>query len=124
MGNPSTKRASRRCPSCGSRVPELASVCEVCGHEFGTTQAIPPVQPKTERMAKPATQATPAPKQSLASRLPWGVIGVVAVIIGLLAGAMLLLRNGGLPTGASPTVQVIVNTAEAGAATEAETPTD
>src|SRR5512147_2062207 len=117
MTNPaSNKRATRRCPSCGSRVPELASVCEVCGHEFGTTQAIPPVQPKTERMAKPATQAMPAQKRTLASRLPWGVIGVFAVILGLLIGAMLLLRNGGLASSVSPTIQVIVNTPEGGQA--------
>jgi LysM repeat protein len=105
-------------------VPELASVCEVCGHEFGTTQAIPPVQPKTERMAKPATQATPVRQPSLASRLPWGVIGVVAVIAGVMLGAMLLLQNGGLTTTLSPTVQVFINTPEAGqAGINAETPT-
>jgi LysM repeat protein len=124
MGNPSTKRAARRCPSCGSRVPELASVCEVCGHEFGTTQAIPPVQPKTERTAKPATQSTPVKQPSLASRLPWGVIGVVAMIAGLLLGAMLLLQNGGLPAAVSPTVQVLMDTPAAGqAGATAEAPT-
>lgn len=92
---------------------EFASVCEVCGHEFGTTQAIPPVQPKTERVAKPAMQTTqtePVKQPTLLARLPWGVIGVIAVIAGLLVGAMLLLRNGGLASTISPTIQVIVNT--------------
>ncbi len=98
-------------------------MCEVCGHEFGTTQAIPPVQPKTERMEKPATQATPAKQPSLASRLPWGVIGVVAVIAGLLIGAMLLLQNGALPTTISPTVQMIASTPDAGQAAGEVTPT-
>lgn len=56
--------------------------------------------------------------------MPWGVIGVVAVITGLLAGAMLLLRSGGLPTAISPTIQVIVNTPDAAqAGTIAEAPT-
>jgi LysM repeat protein len=112
-------------------VAEFASVCEVCGHEFGTTQAIPPVQPKTERMP-PATQAAPAEpvrQPSLLSRLPWGVFGVIAVIAGLLIGAMLLLRNGGLGATLQPTIQVIVNTPEgvqAGVPAEAPTalPTD
>jgi LysM repeat protein len=121
MTNSSTKRASRRCPSCGSRVPELASVCEVCGHEFGTTQAIPPVQPKTERKGQPATQAGPVKQPSLLSRLPWGVIGVMAVIVGLLAGALFLLRDGRLPAGISPTVEMIVNTPEGGAPAAAVT---
>lgn len=98
-------------------------MCEVCGHEFGTTQAIPPVQPKTERIGKPATQATPAKQPSLASRLPWGVIGVIAVIAGLLIGAMLLLQNGALPTTISPTVQMIANTPDAGQAAGEVTPT-
>lgn len=132
MGNPSNKRAVRRCPSCGSRVAEFASVCEVCGHEFGTTQAIPPVQPKTERMAKPATQtaqAEPVRQPSLLARLPWGVIGVIVVIAGLLIGAMLLLRGGGLTQTASPTIEVLLTTpdaAQAGITAEAPTtlPTD
>ncbi len=111
MTNPaSNKRATRRCPSCGSRVAELASVCEVCGHEFGTTQAIPPVQPKTDQAVN---SAAPVKQSSLASRLPWGVIGVVAVIAGLMLGAMFLLRDGGLATTASPTIQVLIDTPEA-----------
>lgn len=132
MTNSPTKRAVRRCPSCGSRVAEFASVCEVCGHEFGTTQAIPPVQPKTERMAAPANQTAsmkPVGRPSLLARLPWGVIGVIAVIVGLLGGTLFLLRGGGLAATASPTIQVIVNTpdgAQAGITAEAAValPTD
>lgn len=52
------------------------------------------------------------------------MIGVIAVIAGLLVGALLLLRDGGLGATASPTIQVIVNTPIGGqAGITAEAPT-
>jgi LysM repeat protein len=71
----------RRCPTCGSRVASNAASCPICGHEFPPAPAAPP---------SPITP--PKPKFTLA-QLPWGVIGVAAVIIALGVGGVLLLRD-------------------------------
>lgn len=87
----------RRCPTCGSRVAANAATCPICGHEF------PP-----EPAAQPAPIAPPKPKFSLA-QLPWGVFGVAAVIIALVVGGVLLLRNTSGTTPGAPTSVVAVN---------------
>lgn len=161
---PSTERMeSKRCPSCGSKVPAAAPVCEMCGHEFGTTQAMPPVKlpeqppkgsaPKTPRGARdpreqaqdkppttarpktqfrPSTQSAPKPVADGAtgggvlSRLPWGVIGVAAVILVVVIGAMALLNrgNGASPTSNTPpTIEVQFNDPNAQPAAAVLTPT-
>ncbi len=62
-----------------------ATVCEICGHEFGTTQAIPRVRP-----SETSQQALRSRRATLAA-LPWGVIGVAAVMLALAVGALVLL---------------------------------
>jgi LysM repeat protein len=74
-----------------------AATCPICGHEF------PP-----EPAAQPAPIAPPKPKFSLA-QLPWGVFGVAAVIIALVVGGVLLLRNTSGTTPGAPTSVVAVN---------------
>jgi LysM repeat protein len=74
-----------------------AATCPICGHEF------PP-----EPAAQPAPIAPPKPKFSLA-QLPWGVFGVAAVIIALVVGGVLLLRNTSGTTPGAPTSVAAVN---------------
>lgn len=123
----STPRPYKRCPSCGSRVAETSPVCDICGHEFGTTQAIPRSALESaraqatggERPIKPPPRplrTTPAGSRprnaSWLARLPWGVIGVVAVIvlIAIIAWAM-LQRDGITEAAVEPTIEVILNEA-------------
>lgn len=79
---------NQRCPSCGSRVAIDAATCPICGHEFPPTQLI------TAHDETDITHAASAQRAGfILAQLPWGVIGVVAVILGLAIGAMLLLRK-------------------------------
>lgn len=113
----------KRCPSCGSRVDETEAVCDVCGHEFGTTQAIPPVKPPSPVASSPTPaiahdqvegddpveeQPRPARMRNV-SRLPWGVIGVAGVILALIAAALVLTPGGLNQSADQPTIQVIIN---------------
>ncbi len=92
-------------------------MCEICGHEFGTTQAIPRARlEETEAAARPRPRRPnpgvthqPAPRrQSVMARVPWGVIGVLAVIAFVVVGAMLLAEHSGLTqTSAEPTVEIL-----------------
>jgi LysM repeat protein len=77
-----------------------AATCPICGHEF-------PPQP----VAPPSAITPPKPKFSLA-QLPWGVIGVAAVIVALVVGGVLLLRNTGSIPRATPTAVAAVNQAQ------------
>lgn len=113
----------KRCPSCGSRVAEDAQVCDICGHEFGTTQAIPRAslketleeaqQPETPPSSPFITERETAPSRrqpSPLAGLPWGVIGVVAVIVFIAGGALLLLQQRGFTrVSVTPTIEVVLN---------------
>ena len=118
-------------------MPAAVAVCDICGHEFGTTQAMPPVvlptvepdapdesaqptPPKTKARrpastARPKNQAarpkaTPLPREP--QRVPWGFIGVAGVILLLVVGAMIFLQRGiigGRNVSASATIQVQFN---------------
>ncbi len=134
----------KRCPACGSRVESAEPTCEICGHVFGETQAIPKaemeaaVRRERERSAEAgadkvagndtsaAAGASPSsggirsgPNSAAARRdagaaasarmreratqrmrpsrqrpeIPWGVLGVVAVIIAVLGGGAYLLSS-------------------------------
>lgn len=127
----------KRCPACGSRVEQSEPICEICGHVFGETQAIPKAEMEAalrrerERAAEAAEEKTgetgasasvnanassgsikAGPNSAAARRdagaaasermraraakrvqpvrqspeIPWGVLGVVAVIIAVLGG--------------------------------------
>ncbi len=94
----SPRQPRRRCPACGSYIPLNAAVCEICGHESGTTQAIP-----RTRMAGRSTG------------FPWGVIGVAAVMLVLVGGGLALWPyvSGRLAESERPlpTAEVILNPA-------------
>ncbi|BCX05757.1 MAG: hypothetical protein KatS3mg053_3695 [Candidatus Roseilinea sp.] len=94
-------------------------MCEVCGHEFGTTQAIPRAQLEARATAeqrppklraRPNSTIRPAqPKRSRLAQIPWGVIGVLAVIAFVIIGAMWLAQSTGLTqTSAEPTIEVVI----------------
>lgn len=130
----------KRCPSCGSRVAEADAVCDVCGHEFGTTQAIPPVRPIAQPprpQPRPPAGTHPSPEDepdaadaepeqvepeapraagrpSALARLPWGVLGVAAVIMGILAAAFVLAPQALNQPSAAPTIEVIIQDPAAG----------
>jgi LysM repeat protein len=116
MSSPPRSRY-KRCPSCGSRVAEDAQVCEICGHEFGTTQAIPRASLEEARAARgrssgalpPRADRLTPPRRPLLARLPWGVFGVLAVIVLIALGAVFLLQRGGLTqASAEPTIEVVI----------------
>lgn len=97
--------AFRRCPTCRSRVAVSAAVCPLCGHEFV-------LEPEAQPTDAAPVAAQPQRARFSLSQLPWGVFGVAAVIIALVAGASLLLRNqdASLPP---PSTSTIMPTAEA-----------
>ena len=103
----------RRCPTCGSRVAINAATCPICGHEFppepAATPELPPAVPQKPRFS--------------VSQLPWGVIGVVLVIVVLAIGALLLLRstNGAAPL--TPTAVAQTQTSNVVATSAVLTPT-
>jgi LysM repeat protein len=121
-----TRGNSKRCPACGSRVAQALGSCEICGHVFGDTKAIPKaeiqaaVERERQRQAAPSA-ARPAgtnrprlvkPAAGAPERraIPWGVIGVVTAIIGVIAGGAYLLSS--LPqvaTEVAPKVTVFVD---------------
>lgn len=66
-------------------MPLAASACEICGHEFGSTQAIP-------KQALRGAQAEHEARESRRSGSALvGVVGVSLALLGLVLGAMLLL---------------------------------
>ncbi|MCS6848477.1 MAG: LysM peptidoglycan-binding domain-containing protein [Anaerolineae bacterium] len=95
-------------------------MCEICGHEFGTTQAIPRAQLEARSVAEqrpPRNRPRPSSTSRLAqqhtrsplAQIPWGVIGVVAVIAFVIVGALLLAQGIGLTQASpEPTVEVVI----------------
>lgn len=118
--SPASGKAQRRCPSCRSRVGLHESACPICGHVFATDPAsLPADTSAAERVeitdtparkvgdgvvaiARPAAGPLSAGRRSFLSQLPWGVMGVVAVITALVIGAALLLRDMDSSGGATP----------------------
>jgi LysM repeat protein len=132
MGRASLRSAFKRCPACNSRCEASAASCEICGHVFGETQAIPraEIERQVEREKLQRDQAEPKaqkeqPRQPTASRysldrkrfdlsrLPWGVIGVVAVIAGIGLGVWSMLRNRIAAPSISPPTIVVAQLKEA-----------
>lgn len=130
--------AFKRCPACGSRAESNADACDICGHVFGETQAIPraemeaavrrqqaAAEPVVEAKnndsaatpvalnARPARRSGPPKRVRAApavrprwpvSGVPWGVLGVIAVALALVGGALLVLpRIPGLNSGTPAT---------------------
>jgi LysM repeat protein len=108
------KRVMQRCPSCGAKVDLDVLACPMCGHEFGTTmpnKAVaydPPGRkprpeqepdPEPEDVAPEPVRALPPPLTPRARivavlrRLPWGVIGMLAVLGSIGGGVALALKN-------------------------------
>ncbi len=94
-------------------------MCEVCGHEFGTTQAIPRAQLEARAAAerrppapRPGLDKTsrPAPhERSPLAQIPWGVIGVLAAIAFVIVGAMWFAQSTGLTqTSVEPAIEVVI----------------
>ncbi|MCS7054887.1 MAG: LysM peptidoglycan-binding domain-containing protein [Thermoflexales bacterium] len=89
----------------------------MCGHEFGTTQAMPRIEPSTKAAEPQRSRATnrvrPLPRgRSSAAQIPWGVIGIVVVIAAIILGAMWLAQSIGLTQPfAEPTIQVVIQDA-------------
>ncbi|GIV84120.1 MAG: hypothetical protein KatS3mg052_1127 [Candidatus Roseilinea sp.] len=120
MSSPPKSRY-KRCPSCGSRAAEDAQVCEVCGHEFGTTQAIPRARPAAQIIAErrpPLPHSSPVKtspsadtrRRSSLAQIPWGVFGVLAVIAAIILSAMWFAQTIGLSLpAAEPTVELIIH---------------
>ncbi len=85
----------KRCPACKSRVDANAVSCDLCGHVFGETRAIPNAEFKRAQ-----SRPSPAPKFRAARpgsaperQIPWGVLGVIGVIVLIGGAGLLLLRN-------------------------------
>ena len=109
------KRVMQRCPACGARVALDVAACDMCGHEFGTTmpnKAVayappgrrarnpePAADPATEsldglaepQLAAPMTASTRI--SMLMRRLPWGVIGTLAVVGSIIGALALAVSN-------------------------------
>jgi len=116
MSSPPRSRY-KRCPSCGSRTAEDAQVCEICGHEFGTTQAIPraafqeagAARGRSSDALPRRTNRSALPRRPLLAKLPWGVIGVLAVIVFIAGGAVFLLQSSDLTQASDqPTIEVTI----------------
>ena len=110
----------KRCPSCASRIEAAVNICPICGHEF------PVPKPKLEEAdeTKRISPAQLSPMRLLLSRLgavlrklPWGVIGVVAVIAALAIGAVMLLRNSNLLAPPVSSIRVTMESTPAAALT-------
>ncbi len=92
----------KRCPACRSQVAEEAAICPVCGHEFGTTEAIPKA-----RLAEAARRPAQSRPLRARRRFPWGVVGVLAAVALVALGAFLLLSDGqSAPAAIQPTVEM------------------
>jgi len=85
----------QRCPSCESRIAADATLCPICGHEFPAPQPKPARADANVDADAGVVRSAKRPRFSPA-QLPWGVIGVVAVIAALAIGTLLLLRNSSL----------------------------
>lgn len=132
--SPASGKAQRRCPSCRSRVGLQESACPICGHVFAPDPAgLPPDEPRPERveitdtplrkvMARSTGSAASPGRRSFLSQLPWGVMGVVAVIAALVIGAALLLRDMDSSGGATPMPTPAGTSLAAGMATEPASP--
>ena len=104
----------RRCPACSARVGMDVLECPICGHEFGTTEPSEPVSPSPatgrrgveqstgdqdatfEAPASPKSRGIAAAAASVLRSLPWGVIGVVAMIAAIVGGSAYMLRDASL----------------------------
>jgi LysM repeat protein len=107
----------KRCPACGSRVDANAASCEMCGHVFGETRSIPKAEIEAG-LKRPQAKTPPIPKfrapkpvAAPARNIPWGVFGVIGVIL-LIGGAGFLLLRNGPSVNAQPTPTAIVDFAE------------
>ncbi len=105
----STRGNAKRCPACGSRVPQSLSSCETCGHVFGETNSIPKAEIQAAVERERQRQRTAPQRPSAAQqrprlvkppagaperrKLPWGVIGVVTAIGAIVAGGAFLLTR-------------------------------
>ena len=124
LPEPSAKRVMRRCPACSARVELSALECPICGHEFGTTEPSSPLAPPPAAGARSEsdellqgmasaqfdfqTESNVAHRFAeratrILQRLPWGVLGVVAMVIVLGLGANTLLQNGSVLGSLRPT---------------------
>jgi len=92
-------------------------VCEICGHEFGTTQAIPraafqeagAARGRSSDALPRRTNRSALPRRPLLAKLPWGVIGVLAVIVFIAGGAVFLLQSSDLTQASDqPTIEVTI----------------
>ncbi|MCS7061529.1 MAG: LysM peptidoglycan-binding domain-containing protein, partial [Anaerolineae bacterium] len=106
-----SRKVYRRCPSCKSRVAQHETACPICGHLFaepaaaqtdaadpsslGRSAGVPVDRDKTESVFAPSRVIPLRRRRSGLSQLPWGVIGVLAVISALVIGAVLLLQGDG-----------------------------
>ena len=112
---PARSKVRRRCPSCNSRVALHETTCPICGHIFAVDPAGPPAdEPAPEPAEIPSVLnrkgiagstpgAATGTRRPFLAQLPWGVIGVGAVIVAMTIGAALLLRDAGGGGGAALT---------------------
>lgn len=114
----------QRCPSCFSRITGDVPFCPTCGHEFALPQPVASEQAvvqadvaitdsaETQPEAVDADGVIAANADDIAKpnpapplRIPWGVIGVAAVILAMVIGAVLVFRrDDGTAITPSPTV--------------------
>ena len=80
------------CPHCGSKLPDNANFCQICGHELTGNPALANPQPLVE----PSSTVTPAaPKRS---KLPLIALAVLA-LVGIGAAVWFFVLGGKLPFG-------------------------
>lgn len=114
----------QRCPSCFSRITGDVPFCPTCGHEFAVPQPVASeqavVQADVATIGSAETQPeavdadgvitanaddTAKPNLAVPLRIPWGVVGVAAVILAMVIGAVLVFRrDDGTTITPSPTV--------------------
>lgn len=100
-------KTTRRCPSCSSKMAADLAICPICGHE--SEPVIVDIAPRDDRSPPAPALAAPRPTfgrfiRGVIRRLPWGVIGVVIVIGGLVLGARAVLELDPSAIGVAPTI--------------------
>jgi LysM repeat protein/RNA polymerase subunit RPABC4/transcription elongation factor Spt4 len=108
----------KRCPSCYSRLSENVNMCPICGHELIAQIRPEPIviadteianteleiDESQETIFAPPPTPQPHTKNMSKRRIPWGVIGVAAVILTFVLGAIYLLRDNSAPNQEKPIV--------------------